>query len=131
MKLTLTPKELCARLGITKTPMPEDVWFNGIDLRIWTVGKWQRILSINDKIELDECEKCRQPKEAHNMKKGKSMGHPFKPRPAIVRDIKLVETCECGKPKVHHHLTHEKMEMDDDTCEGYKPVQNVEITTEG
>ncbi len=152
---TLPIPQLCEKLGINEISIDASVmckewlWINfrashgGVSGRV--------VLKINDLFPTDICETCGHEKKAHTecgcepclisnlfrcgnvdlaekkVQDGK-VCLKFKPKLARVVGIKLVERCECGKSH-----DHEKKDAscDDCPCKQYRPVQEVEITTEG
>lgn len=147
-----TIPDLCKLLGIE---------FEG--RTFWTVGNTLmatpestdnvhiqvKILSPNDTIPTDECEKCGKKLNSHlpmlpdealsNPSRGiffscMAMGTFFKPILRRIKKITLVERCECGRRQIEHIGVRNRKPFSgyckESKCKQYKPVQTVELEVE-
>ena len=151
-----TPSDLCARLGVITHCegcgcVGRHLYSEGGKLFIQRdCGNGCCILSLNDKLPSDECEYCGEKANDHSSSKNGicidyDANSPvilkntrFKPIILTVKSIRLVERCECGHDKTDHGFVGIINEKRIDDCQigmcqcmQFKPVQMVEITTEG
>lgn len=149
---TYTLKELCARLGKPTceryTLMDGNTTLVGSNtLKNRGVTNAISILSINDKLPSDECEKCHHDRKCHvwicgcrwATKRDDCLCQVFKPLLRTVKSIKLVERCEkCDLARSLHEssgvpTSREYAELLSITrrggqlCFDFKPVQMVEL----
>ncbi len=151
--IALTIPELCKQLGI-KLHCPdcrESIWqfisLGGTKEVLWASHRYCdkdaiKLLSINDKIEMDECVLCGGSKIQHlNWSEVYSKDFKFKPLTYRVKSIKLIERCECGKTYEEHKATWKEQIVaeaigkaisarelcGEAACFEFKPVQMVEI----